>query len=191
MFAGFVKATGDQTDAEANGFSRITGNMQTATGEQDAQGFSWKCPGGPGRPCWRRGIACDLCVLERCSGILRMGRTATADRGGMEKAARSTDGRKYPWGNTIDSCTLGNFDDESKISNEQVVGLACDGFTREAAPVESFPNGASPYGVLNMAGNVAEWVAPDFAQDQAATQVTASTSETIQFIRPVHLAALG
>ena len=60
-----------------------------------------------------------------------------------EKAARGTDGRIYPWGNTAPSPDLLNF-------NRNV------GDTSE---VGSYPNGASPYGVLNMAGNVSEWVA--------------------------------
>ncbi len=63
-----------------------------------------------------------------------------------EKAARGTDGRKYPWGNEWDG-RRANWDDGGKI----------DGF-RKLAPVGSFPQGASPYGVMDMAGNVREWV---------------------------------
>jgi formylglycine-generating enzyme required for sulfatase activity len=63
-----------------------------------------------------------------------------------EKAARGTDGRKYPWGNEWDG-TRANSDDGGKI----------DGY-RKLAPVGSFPKGASPYGAMDMAGNVREWV---------------------------------
>jgi formylglycine-generating enzyme required for sulfatase activity len=58
-----------------------------------------------------------------------------------EKAARGTDGRLYPWGNTFDQgkCNVG----KSGI--------------RGTAPVDKYPQGASPYGVLDMAGNVYEW----------------------------------
>ena len=59
-----------------------------------------------------------------------------------EKAARGTDGRKYPWGNDWADST-GNF-------------FGTDSF-RRASPVGSFPAGASPYGALDMAGNVWEW----------------------------------
>lgn len=64
-----------------------------------------------------------------------------------EKAARGTDERMYPWGNEppTPSAALANFDGDA------------DGFA-ETSPVGSFPNGASPYGVLDMAGNVWQWV---------------------------------
>ncbi|WP_374686768.1 bifunctional serine/threonine-protein kinase/formylglycine-generating enzyme family protein [Promineifilum sp.] len=63
-----------------------------------------------------------------------------------EKAARGEDSRAYPWGDTALSCNLANF-------WEQPSG--CVGGT---TPVGSYPQGASPYGALDMAGNVWEWV---------------------------------
>ena len=62
-----------------------------------------------------------------------------------EKSARGTDGRIYPWGNSYD-CSIANTDE------------LCDPY-KDNAPVGSFPEGASPYGVLDLAGNVSEWVA--------------------------------
>ena len=59
-----------------------------------------------------------------------------------EKAARSTDGRKYPWGNEPPTMELCNFNNN--------VG--------DTTPVGQYPKGASPYGVMDMAGNVWEWV---------------------------------
>ena len=74
-----------------------------------------------------------------------------------EKAARGTDGRTYPWGNNFD-CRFGNFDDENQFDADMVKGGPnCDGFV-DVAPVGSFLNGISPYGVLDMAGNVWEWI---------------------------------
>jgi len=62
-----------------------------------------------------------------------------------EKAARGTDGRKYPWGDRWDArrcvCSVGRANAESTV------------------PVGSKPEGASPYGCLDMAGNVREWCA--------------------------------
>lgn len=63
-----------------------------------------------------------------------------------EKAARGTDGRRYPWGNEWDG-RKANWDDGGKV----------DGF-KTLAPVGSHPEGASPYGVMDMAGNAREWV---------------------------------
>lgn len=62
-----------------------------------------------------------------------------------EYAARGTDKRnKYPWGST-----------DPKTDKTLVNRLGIRG---ETASVGSFPNGASPFGILDMAGNVAEWV---------------------------------
>jgi formylglycine-generating enzyme required for sulfatase activity len=60
-----------------------------------------------------------------------------------EKAARGTDGRIYPWGGQWDERRC-NFDKEGSWP----VGTT---------PVEAYSDGASPYGVLDMAGNVQEW----------------------------------
>jgi len=62
-----------------------------------------------------------------------------------EKAARGTDGRLYPWGNEPPTAKRANFDREWE-----------DQHTLHA--VGSLPNGDSPYGVKDMAGNVREWV---------------------------------
>ena len=60
-----------------------------------------------------------------------------------EKAARGPDGRIYPWGNEWDS----------KRCN------TAEGGKRSTTPVGAYPAGASPYGVLDMAGNVWEYCA--------------------------------
>jgi formylglycine-generating enzyme required for sulfatase activity len=60
-----------------------------------------------------------------------------------EKAARGSDGRIFPWGNTQP--------DESRAAFANPGGVP--------SPVGSFPAGASPYGHLDMAGNVWEWTA--------------------------------
>ena len=74
-----------------------------------------------------------------------------------EKAARGTDAREYPWGNEFD-CTKGNFDDETQYDDYVVEGGPnCDGYA-DTAPAGSYLSGASPYGALDMAGNVWEWV---------------------------------
>ena len=59
-----------------------------------------------------------------------------------EKAARGTDGRKYPWGNEAADATRAHF----------------NGGWNDFHPVGSFAKGASPYGMLDAAGNGWEWV---------------------------------
>jgi formylglycine-generating enzyme required for sulfatase activity len=81
-----------------------------------------------------------------------------------EKAARGADGRAYPWGSAFD-CRKGNFDDETQYGDYVVPGgKGCDGYVT-TAPVGSFPEGASPYGVLDMAGNAQEWTADRYESD--------------------------
>lgn len=61
-----------------------------------------------------------------------------------EKAARGVDGRRWPWGDKMDPTRLNTY---------YSVG--------STTPVTAYPSGASPYGVLGMAGNVSQWVEND------------------------------
>lgn len=67
-----------------------------------------------------------------------------------EKAARGVNGNKYPWGNEAPTARLANFDGT---------------MIHEAVPSFRYPLGASPYGALNMAGNVREWIADWFDRE--------------------------
>jgi iron(II)-dependent oxidoreductase len=58
-----------------------------------------------------------------------------------EKTARSTDARLYPWGNEQPRRELAFF----------------GGFRGQTVPVGQYPQGASPYGIRDMAGQVWEW----------------------------------
>ena len=59
-----------------------------------------------------------------------------------EKAARGTDQRRFPWGNTINP-TYANYTGSQRFDTVRPVGF--------------FPTGASPYGAMDMAGNLMEW----------------------------------
>jgi len=69
-----------------------------------------------------------------------------------EKAARGTDGRKFPWGNDPATSKRANFDRE--WADEKTL-----------FPVGSLPDGDSPYGVKDMAGNAREWVSDWYDAD--------------------------
>ena len=96
-----------------------------------------------------------------------------------EKAARGDDGRTYPWGEAIDrnranygtEMTLNlillrrDSPDESIDVHESDWLDASDGHLR-VSPIDAYPTGASPYGVLDMVGNVYEWTADRYASDR-------------------------
>jgi iron(II)-dependent oxidoreductase len=62
-----------------------------------------------------------------------------------EKAARGTDGRRWPWGNEMDPARVNTYYNVGSASN-----------------VNTYANGVSPFGLYDMAGNVDEWVDDDF-----------------------------
>lgn len=72
-----------------------------------------------------------------------------------EYAARGIDGRKFPWGNQLQTGDLANFAEANKKLPWADRTINC-GFS-ETSPVGSFPHGASPFGMEDMAGNVWEW----------------------------------
>jgi formylglycine-generating enzyme required for sulfatase activity len=99
-----------------------------------------------------------------------------------EKAARGEDGRVYPWGNyfdpsrcnTLEGNTFAGLYRHARPLYGVVMrvgafvvdrGLIGDRFDRlaDTTPVGIYPDGASPYGALDMAGNAEEWVADRFA----------------------------
>jgi formylglycine-generating enzyme required for sulfatase activity len=84
-----------------------------------------------------------------------------------EKAARGTDGRFWPWGNKFDS----------KKANVREYGA------RGTLEVGSFPDGVSPYGVYDMAGNVAEWVADWYQGYPGSTLVREAFGKVNKVIR--------
>lgn len=87
---------------------------------------------------WHNAVAYASWLTEQSGVVVRLPTEAE-----WEKAACGTDGRTYPWGNTDPNDRLLNYN--SNVSS--------------TTPVGSYPAGASPYGALDMAGNIWEWTA--------------------------------
>jgi formylglycine-generating enzyme required for sulfatase activity len=81
-----------------------------------------------------------------------------------EKAARGTDGRIYPWGN--------EWDDTKANTAEINIGAT--------TPVGCFPEDTSPYGLVDIAGNVGEWVATVITDGYASHDGTTIKMETVE-----------
>jgi formylglycine-generating enzyme required for sulfatase activity len=156
MFAAFVNETGYQTDAENQRWSYA---YVPGTGWQQQAAADWLHPLGSDSSI--EGL--DDHPVVRVSwndaqAYCRWAERQLPTEAQWEKAARGEDGRKYPWGDEF-YCAYGNFDDQT-LSNSYVMSAVrgCDGFS-PTAPVGHFPDGASPYGAMDMSGNVWEWAA--------------------------------
>ncbi|MBI4577748.1 MAG: SUMF1/EgtB/PvdO family nonheme iron enzyme [Planctomycetes bacterium] len=140
QFMRFVEATGHVTRAEEVG----AGHFYDGTAWREMPGASWQDPRGDGR-----GIAdrMDHPVVQVSWGDAMAyarwaGRTLPSEAQ-WELACLGTDGRPYPWGHEPP--------DSTRCNHANNLGAT--------APVGSYPAGssASPYGLLDMAGNVYEW----------------------------------
>jgi formylglycine-generating enzyme required for sulfatase activity len=94
-----------------------------------------------------------------------------------ERAGRGDDFRTFPWGEDKADGTLANFN--------MLVG--------DTSRVGTYPFGASPFGVLDMAGNVAEWVNDFYSSDytNAITLNPVGPAESSSYYRVVRGGSLG
>lgn len=160
-FSAFVYQTGYQTLAEQQGWSFIGVDLE------QHRGAYWAAPKGLGSSLLGRS---DHPVFHvswlDASAYCAWAGGALPTEAQWEKAARGTDGRTFPWGNDDVSAERANFCDVNCPAAWANTGLD-DGYAT-LAPVGSFPAGASPYGVLDMAGNINEWVADWRGEDYYA-----------------------
>lgn len=150
QFDRFVRATGAPRPDDR----RRTGPGTTRRDESGTGIPASEARRGPNEPVtsvsWKG--ARDFCEwLGRGSGFS----TRLPTEAEWEKAARGADGRVYPWGNTFEGRRL-NFADAA--SAQPWADKSVNDSFPDTAPVGRFAGGASPYGALDMAGNVSEWV---------------------------------
>ncbi|MGD8399171.1 MAG: SUMF1/EgtB/PvdO family nonheme iron enzyme, partial [Anaerolineae bacterium] len=157
MFREFVEATGYVTTAEREGYGHPYEPGPEEQAWPEVPGADWQHPRG------RDSTAQDDHPVVQVSWDDAAAYCAWA--GGMlpteaqwEKACRGTDARLYPWGDAFDERRLNHCAGECAVTRWDQETTFDDGYAY-TAPVGSYPAGASPYGALDMAGNVWEWTA--------------------------------
>lgn len=150
-FARFIEETEYVTVAESVG----SGSVYDGKSWNDVKGANWKYPLGPGKESidkllvhpvvqlsWHDAQKFAEWMNENFQGDLPGGYNFTLPTEAQwEKAARGEYGNEWPWGNEFDQSRCNSY----------------EGGKDSTTPVDAYPSGASPYGVMDMVGNILEW----------------------------------
>lgn len=153
-FEAFVAATGYLSDPERAGQGYVWTDRWRLV-----PGADWRHPHGPGTTIQESSHPVAQVSRRDAAAYCRWRGLRLPREDEWEFAARGIDGRRYPWGNERRR--------QGPEARANFGAVACcapdarDGY-RTIAPVGRFPTGASPFGVLDMAGNVWEWTSSDF-----------------------------
>jgi len=150
MFEQFTADTHFVTGAERSGASAVNGYSEAvpAADWRHPQGLTSSISGLDEHPVVQLNWYAAQAYCQWVGGQL-------PSEAQWEKAARGSDGRLFPWGNEMPKGVFLNAADANLpvpwAKNDQ------DDGHRYTSPVGNYPAGASPYGVLDLAGNAWEW----------------------------------
>jgi len=149
MFRQFVEETGYITQAEKRGYSMVLGYEYPGADWLHLPEYGLKYPQGEYHPVG------NISWFDASAYCRWAGRRLPTEAE-WEAAARGTDLRRFPWGDSLPVNDQVNLEGEYRNTDEGRVKI--DDNYYWTAPAGELPSGASPFGVLNMGGNVREYV---------------------------------